>query len=108
MEGLGNKLKLVRGTRSQEEFASILGVDRSTFASWEIDRREPDLATLIKISNLSGISLDWLSGRLIDKSFEQVQAYNDQKWHHLIDIAIKHKIPPEKLYKLINAALALR
>lgn len=50
----------------------------------------------------------WLAGRQNTSSIQQVQAYNDPKWNKLIKIALNNKIKPEKLHRLINAALDLQ
>ena len=108
IEGLGHRIRIARGKHTQEELASILNVDRTTLGSWEIDRREPDLENLIKIAAFADVSLDWLAGRLNNTSIEQAQAYNNPDWHKFIDFAVKYKATPEKLQKLLKAALALK
>lgn len=42
METLGDKIEQLRKELTQEELAVLLQVDRSTLASWEVNRREPD------------------------------------------------------------------
>lgn len=108
MEALGDRIKLIRGSRSQEDFAKLIGVDRTTLASWEIDRREPGLDTLSKIADLAAVSLDWLIGRDSSQTIEQGRAHHDSQWHEIIDLAITHDIKPEKVKQLIKAALTLK
>lgn len=43
---LGNRLKLVRGQRTQKEFSEALGISKNTYAHYERDERVPD-ATLV-------------------------------------------------------------
>ena len=62
METLGDKIKHLRGKLTQEELAVILQVDRSTLASWEVNRREPDIATLCLIASFFHVTIDWLVG----------------------------------------------
>lgn len=45
---------------SQVEFALALGVDRSTVANWEAGKTEPNVTQLRKISELSGIPMDFI------------------------------------------------
>ncbi|MBR1811718.1 MAG: helix-turn-helix transcriptional regulator [Clostridia bacterium] len=48
---------------TQEVFAAMIGVSRSTYAAYEKGRNEPDIHTLIKIADIYGVSLDYLVGR---------------------------------------------
>lgn len=50
----------------QEVIACMIGVARSTYACYESGKNEPDIATLIKIANIYGVSLDYLVGRYRD------------------------------------------
>lgn len=45
-------------------FAAELGIARSTYASYETGRNEPDIHTLIKIADYYKVSLDYLVGRM--------------------------------------------
>lgn len=56
------ELRLKEGW-SQEECAFKIGVARSTYSLYEISKSVPDLGTLIKIADIYGVSLDYLSGR---------------------------------------------
>ncbi|MDR4986168.1 helix-turn-helix transcriptional regulator [Bacillus cereus] len=62
---LGERLIYFRKKQglSQNDVAIYLNVARSTYTNWEGNRAEPDLSTLIKISDLYNISLDNLVGR---------------------------------------------
>ena len=48
---------------NQAELASQLRVDRTTYAHWELDRRRPELNSLIQMADFYDISLDYLVGR---------------------------------------------
>lgn len=108
MEGLGNRIKLARGTLSQRELAAKLDVHRSTLGAWEIDRREPDIAALANLAKVLGVSLDWLVGIDNTPTIEHARAYHDPKWHEIIDLALAHNIKPEKAKQLIKVALTLK
>lgn len=56
---VGKKIKELRKTASlsQEEVANKLGMARATYASLELDKREPDLGELKAISQLYEISM---------------------------------------------------
>ncbi len=45
---------------SQEEFAQRYHVTRQTISNWENEKNYPDLETLVKISEDSGISIDYM------------------------------------------------
>ena len=45
---------------NQVEFAEALGVDRSTIANWEAGKSEPNVTQLRRISELSGIPMDFI------------------------------------------------
>lgn len=48
---------------TQQDIADKLNIVRSTYAQYEISRREPDLDTLKKIADYFKVSVDWLLGR---------------------------------------------
>lgn len=45
---------------NQTEFAQALNVDRSTVANWEAGKTEPSATQLRKISEISGVPLDFI------------------------------------------------
>ncbi|MFT8311769.1 MAG: helix-turn-helix transcriptional regulator [Sporolactobacillus sp.] len=59
---LGEKIKEARaaGGLTQEELASKLMVSRQAVTKWETDKGIPDVENLKLISNLLGISVDYL------------------------------------------------
>lgn len=106
---LGKRIQKARKSLSwtQEELARELDVDKTTIASWEIGRREPDLESLIKIASMSGVSLDWLTGRY-DFSIEKAKEYNKLYWREIIDLAADNDITPELLRPAIEAIVAIK
>lgn len=123
METLGEKLKQLRNELTQEELAVILQVDRSTLASWEINRREPDIATLCRIASHFGVSIDWLVGYQPESAssfktsrfLEEGSHYltdGEGEWQEVIKIAQEHGLAPGMVSELlrvnIEVALALR
>ena len=62
---LGERLKALRKSRkmTQEDVAKALGLSKSTVGMYEQGRREPPYELLLKISELFGVSVDWLLAR---------------------------------------------
>ncbi|MBF2440383.1 helix-turn-helix transcriptional regulator [Listeria seeligeri] len=59
-----NLLKLRKQKKlTQNEIAEILGVARTTYSSYEQNRRMPDAEIQIKIADYFDVSLDFLHGR---------------------------------------------
>ena len=58
------RLKELRESRrlNQEGLAIKLSVSQSTISAYEVGERTPDLETLIAISNLFDVSIDYLVG----------------------------------------------
>lgn len=63
---------------SQEEFAQYFHVTRQTISNWEKEKSYPDLQTLVKISDASGVSVD----SMLRDNFNMVQQI-DKKVRHL-------------------------
>lgn len=59
---LPNKLKLCRNKKhlTQQQVAKILCISRKTISGWENSRSLPDIDTLVKISDIYEVSLDYL------------------------------------------------
>ena len=55
-------LKRIRGSRSQADFALLLGVKQQTYSNWERGRVEPSLSVLAGIAKHFNVSVDWLLG----------------------------------------------
>ncbi|MDS1004925.1 helix-turn-helix transcriptional regulator [Clostridium sporogenes] len=75
----GDRLKDLRERKqlTQNEFASILGIGRTTLSHYELNNREPDFETLEKIANYFDVSIDYLVGRTNLKTFDEYVFHND-------------------------------
>jgi transcriptional regulator with XRE-family HTH domain len=67
------RIKLLRtqnsGIRGKSKFARALGISPSTYSYYEHDR-VPPITVLLKISEVTGVDLDWLlTGRKTEKTF---------------------------------------
>lgn len=122
METLGDKIKQLRNKLTQEELASILQVDRSTLASWEINRREPDIRTLCRLATFFKVSVDWLVGHtperghsseastgLLQENAAKYRITEDPAWLKVIDTAKYYGLKPDDVRQLIevNAKIVL-
>lgn len=59
---IGEKLKILRkkNNLTQNELAEKLGVSTGAVGLWELNKREPDLEMLVKISEIFKVSTDYL------------------------------------------------
>ncbi|HML33801.1 helix-turn-helix domain-containing protein [Sporomusa sphaeroides] len=66
---LGEHLKQLRENKklTQQEMADKIGIARGTYAHYEINRREPDNATLARLADFFGVTTDELLGRKLQK-----------------------------------------
>lgn len=48
---------------SQRELSQIIGVTQQAIAKWETGKAEPDSATIIRLADFFGVSIDYLLGR---------------------------------------------
>lgn len=89
-----NKLKECRKAKkmTQEEVAKLLNVTTQTYQNYELNKREPNIETLIKLANIFDTTIDYLIGRekkqLIDKNDKEIleqlnKLKEDEKWHIL-------------------------
>ena len=50
----------VNAKKTQKEWAKLLGVSNATIVSWEKGNTEPNLSQLRKMSELSGVPMDFI------------------------------------------------
>lgn len=64
MNRFGETLKKLREQMHlrQNDLAEMAGVERSTVANWERGAKQPSLDTLVRLSEIFGVSLDELVG----------------------------------------------
>lgn len=62
-----NRIKELRTAQtpkmSQEKLGKLVGVGRTTVTMWENGSNEPDNATLVKLAEIFGVSIDYLLGK---------------------------------------------
>ncbi len=56
----GDNLRKLRKEKglTQQQLSDIVGIKRSAYAYYEIDKSEPSIATLLKIANALNVSVD--------------------------------------------------
>lgn len=59
-ESIGTRIKQVRGSLTQKEFADLLGIGRTTLIRYESDERTPDADFFIRMDNLFHVESAWL------------------------------------------------
>jgi len=57
-----SRLKELRGSKSQAEFAKVLGLSQVVYGRYELGTREPNLDGLIQIGLKLGVSINWILG----------------------------------------------
>lgn len=60
MTGVGDRIRSIRGTKTQKAFADSLGISTQAVINYERHGRTPKQQVLNKISNVYGINVDWL------------------------------------------------
>lgn len=69
----GERLKQLRGKRTQEEVATGIGISRPRYSHFENNRNEPDLDLIQKIADYYKVTTDYLLGRSEDTRLTQEQ-----------------------------------
>lgn len=72
------KLRKEKGI-TQAELANALGISRAALSLYEIEKREPDIDTLIKLALYFNVSVDYLLGNNSNKTFAKSKETFDNK-----------------------------
>lgn len=105
----GKKLSLLRKefNLTQSDLAKKIGVSRGTIGMYEIDKRDPDTSTLINISAIFNVSIDYLLDVTNDANQIQLSKHNLTKEisHEYLILAKElqdKQISPEDIKKFID------
>lgn len=60
LKDLGERLKLLRGRVSRQDFVERFSTSTSSLIRWENGERPPDLTFLLAVAEAYGVSADWL------------------------------------------------
>lgn len=84
---IGETIKKMRENQdiTQQELADRLSLSRSALSLYEINAREPDLATLAKFADYFGVSIDYLIGREKPSPNEEGFSRNTLEFANLFD-----------------------
>ena len=100
----GEKLKLLRKEKgySQEEFSELVGVSRQAVSKWESDRGMPEIEKILQMSNMYGVTLDYLlKGEATEGEVASDGYYVSQE---MIDSFLSYK---KKQFRIIAIGIGL-
>lgn len=108
-----SRLKCLRKEHSltQLDLAKKLGIVRTAVTNYETERTMPDPNTLNKLSNIFGVSVDYLLGISDNKEKSTVQAKNisraaqlDDEFPEGVDVLMraKEELTPKQRKKMIE------
>lgn len=81
-KSIGERLREVRGERSQADFAKLLGIGRTTLIRYEADERKIDADLMLKLNLLFGVEPLWLvTGQAPNQLTPREQALLDNYRH---------------------------
>lgn len=70
MTSIKDRIKILRKEKNltQDDLAAALGLSRSTIAGYETNKRKPDAETIHKLADYFDVSIDYLMGRVNQRS----------------------------------------
>ncbi|WP_204780375.1 helix-turn-helix transcriptional regulator [Limosilactobacillus oris] len=98
---LANRIKEARKSKryTQKDLASLLNVKPATVSGWEVGRNEPSLDMLHKLSNVLGVSFEYLTGVVSQTSDDDHPLTRNQK---LVAYSIDPDISDEERQDIIE------
>lgn len=67
----GEKLKQLRGQKTQDQVAKDIGISRARYSHYENERTEPDMELIHKIAAYYKVTTDYLLGRSEDPELSE-------------------------------------
>ena len=71
---LAQRLRELRGKRTQQQMAEQMGVTQASYAQWETDRRHKNLDNFAEICRRLNVSADWLLGLTDERRSLRIEA----------------------------------
>lgn len=117
---LSKRLKLLRGSKTQNEVAYALGISRARYSHYENDHVEPDIQLLIKMANYFNTTIDDLLGNKADLYLGEIKPQygtnQESPVNEILDLLNKHNVnamsffdikkwealKPEQMRELVN------
>ena len=89
---IGQKLKNARQKAglTQEQIAEAIGVSRQTVSNWENNRSYPDIASVLRLSEAYGVSLDTLLKEAEDMNQQEQNqiSFLEKYWNAMYSMAV--------------------
>jgi DNA-binding XRE family transcriptional regulator len=118
--GFGERLKTIRGSITQDDFAKSIGKNRGTIISWEQEEHSPKLTEILKIWKAYKINCHWLiTGESTKDSTDQpcnlasaaLEVHREDEQEQVDSLQITPQeisgMPTRTRYALLCCALAL-
>ncbi|WP_347549029.1 helix-turn-helix domain-containing protein [Pseudalkalibacillus hwajinpoensis] len=117
---LSKRLKVLRGSKTQNEVADALGISRARYSHYENDHVEPDIQLLIKMANYFNTTIDDLLGNKADLYLGEIKpqygTIQESPVDEILDLLNKHNLnamsffdikkwealKPEQIRELVN------
>ncbi|MED1304181.1 hypothetical protein BK704_01250 [[Bacillus thuringiensis] serovar konkukian] len=97
----GQRLKELRGSRTQDEVAQKLGIARARYSHFENNRHEPDLQLIQKMANYYEVTTDYLLGNSNHKTLDEEKSEKISK--EAADLMERiNKLPSQKRNAILN------
>ena len=115
---MGQRIRVIRGDRTQTAFGEILGKSQDAVSVYETDQITPSLNTLAKIADMGNVTVDWLlrgpsykGGKNINHSFVfngYVIRPGTPEWTILEKlVAIKDEKTKEKIAEFVRSYISI-
>ena len=117
---LSKRLKVLRGSKTQNEVADALGISRARYSHYENDHVEPDIQLLIKMANYFNTTIDDLLGNKADLYLGEIKpqygTIQESPANEILELLNKHNLnamsffdikkwealKPEQIRELVN------
>ncbi len=111
---LGQRIRLIRGDKTQTDFGGLLGKSQDAVSVYETDQVTPSLNILAKIADMGNVTVDWLfygPAHRAHKDSDQSFVFNGRiikqrtpEWLILEKIVnINDEKTKEKIVELVNS-----